>query len=94
MVVRRETAGQGNKRAKDGGDIEMEGGSDGGGGGDGDCEDAGGKEREASFDGPRVPGAPAGSDADRKPEIEERKDEARLKRYDSSRATDGGGGNG
>lgn len=43
--------GEGNKRAKDGGDIEMEGGGDGGRG-------AGGKEREASFDEPRVPGLP------------------------------------
>lgn len=39
--------GGGNKRAKDGGDIEMEGG-----------RSARGKEREASFDGPRVPGLP------------------------------------
>lgn len=40
--------GKGNKRARDGGDIEMEGGGRG----------ARGKEREASFDEPRVPGLP------------------------------------
>lgn len=45
-----EKEGKGNKRAKDGGDIEMEDGGDG--------RRARGKEREASFDGPRVPGLP------------------------------------
>lgn len=44
--------GGGDKRAKDGGDIEMEGGGRDRG------ENRGSGKREASFDGPRVPGLP------------------------------------
>lgn len=81
----KEEEGGRDKRAKDGGDIEMEdGGGDWGGGGGGNRRNG---KREASFDGPRVPWAPAGSDADRKSEIEEkRRSETKAIRRESSRA--------
>lgn len=84
---------EGYKRAKDVGDIEIEGGGIATGrlerGWLGEKE---GEGREAAFDGPRVSEAPAGSDADRKPEIQEkRRSETKS---DTTRAAERGDGNG
>lgn len=73
----------GDKRAKDGGDIEMEGG------GSDREENRGGRKRETRSILRRTTStwAPVGSDADRKPEIEEkRRSDTKAIRRESSRA--------
>lgn len=73
--------GGGDKRAKDGGDIEMEGGGRDRG------EDRGEREARSILRRTTSTWAPAGSDADRKPEIEEkRRSETKAIRRESSRA--------